>query len=261
MMRRTTRRGLRSRRAAVSGFTLIEALAATALMGVVLGALATIAGQWLPNWNRGIARVQRSELVSIAVNRLVADLGASEFVPPNRDTKVPLFEGTESAVTLVRSVIGPNLRPGLEIVRIAETSEGGGTVLVRSTTPFAPLAPNVTSVRQIAFGNPVALLRDPYRVAFAYAGRDGSWKTTWQNASELPAAIRMTILDAVSRRTLSISTTALVHVQIPAACASAKNKTNCVAQPADENEGQGNNPPQPAPPVQRSALPVAGRVS
>ncbi len=69
----------------------------------------------------------------------------------------------------------------------------------------------------------------------------------------------MTIRDAVSQRTLSISTTALVHVEIPAACASAKNKTNCIAQP-DDNQGPDANPPKPVPPVQRSALPASGSV-
>src|SRR5471032_758800 len=93
----------------IAGFTLLEALVATALMGVILAALASITAQWLPNWNRGIARAQRSELVSIALNRLVADLEASEFISPNRDTKAPLFDGSELSVTLVRSALGPNL--------------------------------------------------------------------------------------------------------------------------------------------------------
>ena len=44
-----------------AGFTLIEAVVALALMGVILGALATITAQWLPNWNRGIARAQAHE--------------------------------------------------------------------------------------------------------------------------------------------------------------------------------------------------------
>ena len=38
------------------GFTLIETLAALALTGLVLSALATLTAQWLPNWNRGFAR-------------------------------------------------------------------------------------------------------------------------------------------------------------------------------------------------------------
>ena len=119
MQQRIIRNG-RKKRDAVSGFTLIEALVAIALMGVILAALTSITSQWLPNWNRGIARAQRSELVSVALDRLIADIGASEFIPPNRDAKAPLFDGTEFSVTLVRSAIGPNTRPGLEIVRISQ---------------------------------------------------------------------------------------------------------------------------------------------
>ena len=103
------------------GFTLIEALAATVLMGMILAALATVTAQWLPNWDRGFARVQRSELLDLALERMIADLAAAEFVSPSRKTTQPLFEGAELSVTFVRSAFGPNVRGGLEIVRIAET--------------------------------------------------------------------------------------------------------------------------------------------
>jgi general secretion pathway protein J len=228
------------RRAATSGFTLIEALVATALMGVVLAALASITSQWLPNWNRGIARAQRGELVSIAMNRLIADLGESEFIPPNRDTQAPLFDGTEFSVTLVRSAIGPNTRPGLEIVRIAEINDKSGQVLIRSTKPFAP-GPGTISLRQSDFNSPVVLLRSPYQVSFAYAGRDGIWKTNWQNESQLPVVVRLTVRDATSGRTLTISTTALVHVELPAACVSGKGTDDCGRPGGDSN--QPNNDP------------------
>ena len=104
---------------ATAGFTLIEALLATALMGAILAALATITAQWLPNWNRGFARVQRAEHLSLGLERLVADLAAAEFVAAGRELPQPVFDGTELAVTFVRSALGPNARPGLEIVRIA----------------------------------------------------------------------------------------------------------------------------------------------
>ena len=116
---------LRTQREKCSGFTLIEALIAVALMGVILAALTSITSQWLPSWNRGIARAQRSELVRIALDQLIADLGVSEFITPNRDTKTPLFDGTEFSVTFVRTAIGPNARPGLEIVRIAAIPNKG----------------------------------------------------------------------------------------------------------------------------------------
>src|SRR6185437_13010620 len=86
-----------------AGFTLVEALVATLLMAVILGALATVTAQWLPNWNRGFARVQRTELVAIAVDRMVADISAAEFVLPNRKTDNPLFDGTELSIVFVRS--------------------------------------------------------------------------------------------------------------------------------------------------------------
>ena len=41
------------RRSRIAGFTLVEAMVATALMGMILAAIATVTAQWLPNWNRG----------------------------------------------------------------------------------------------------------------------------------------------------------------------------------------------------------------
>jgi general secretion pathway protein J len=229
---------LRRQREKCSGFTLIEALIAVALMGVILAALASITSQWLPSWNRGIARAQRSELVRIALDRLIADLGASEFITANRDIKTPLFDGTEFSVTFVRTAVGPNARPGLEVVRIAAIPNKGGPVLVRATKPFAPLTSNTTVLPDSDFANPIVLLRSPYLVSFAYAGRDRIWKMTWQNADQLPAAVRLTVRDATSGRTLTISTTALVHVELPAACAGPKTKDDCA-------NGQGQQPESP----------------
>jgi len=67
-----------SRRDGERGFTLIEAIIALALMGLVLSALASITAQWLPNWNRGIGRIQLGETIDIALQRISADLAAAE---------------------------------------------------------------------------------------------------------------------------------------------------------------------------------------
>src|SRR5258708_32905161 len=94
------------RRAGEGGFTLIETLVAMALMGLVLSALANITAQWLPNWNRGLDRIQRSELVGIALQRISADLAAAEYVSASRDARHPLFDGAELSRTFVRSALG-----------------------------------------------------------------------------------------------------------------------------------------------------------
>jgi general secretion pathway protein J len=199
-----------------AGFTLIEALVATALMGVILGALATLTAQWLPGWNRGAVRVERAEQAAIALDRLVADLAAAEYVTPNRLVKAPLFEGSEFGVTFVRSGFGPNVRGGLEIIRIAELVDSKGRALVRLRAPFAPLAIDNPALDAIAFADPVVLLRDPLRVHFSYAGRDGEWTSVWTNSGELPGAVLFLIRNVALNRTLAISTATRVHADMPA---------------------------------------------
>jgi general secretion pathway protein J len=227
-------------RSGTAGFTLIEALVATALMGVILAGLATITAQWLPNWNRGFVRVQRSELVGIALERIIADLAASEFIAPNRESKRPLFDGTELAVTFIRSAIGPNTRPGLEIVRIAESADRQGPVMVRARAPFAPL--DETATGQLNLTDPVVLLRAPYRLSFSYAGRDGAWKNTWQNADRLPTTIRLTVRDAATERTLAVSAATAVHVELPANCVAATVGRDCGVSAAPGSEGRQTEP-------------------
>jgi len=209
----------RRRRSAAAGFTLLEALIAVTLMGMVLAAIGAITAQWLPSWNRGFMRVQRSELFAVALNRLAADLSASEFVTPNREAKLPIFEGAASAVTLVRSAVGPNTEGGLEVVRIAEGTDRQGTALVRARTPFAPFGLGDVSADQLHFADPVVLLRAPFRVSFSYSSGDGSWSDTWHNAGQLPSAVRFLVRDSTTGRTLAVSSATVVHVELPADCA------------------------------------------
>jgi general secretion pathway protein J len=224
----------RGRRFDVAGFTLLEALIATTLMGVTLAAIGAITAQWLPSWNRGFLRVQRSELIAVTLDRLAADLAASEFITPNRGSKLPLFEGTASAVTLVRSAVGPNTEGGLEVVRIAESTDRQGIALVRWRTPFAPFGLGDVSANQLNFTDPVVLLRAPFRVSFSYSSGDGSWSDIWQNTGQLPAAVRFLVHDLTTGRTLAVSTATMVHVEAPADCAGAASQA-CGSQSSPAN--------------------------
>jgi general secretion pathway protein J len=202
------------RRRADAGFTLFEALVAMALMGLIVGALASVTAQWMPNWNRSHIRTQRNEKVAIALDRLVADLSAAEYVSPNRMKPVPLFRGDEFSIIFVRSAVGPNSRPGLEIVRIAETVDKSGPALVRTRAPFVPLPTGDLSVDPIPFADPVVLLRAPYHIAFEYAGPDGVWGNAWPSG-DLPAAIRFDIRDAEGRALVSTATKVHIEMRAP----------------------------------------------
>jgi general secretion pathway protein J len=199
-----------------AGFTLIEALVALALTGLLLSALATLTAQWLPNWNRGLDRIQNNELVAIAMQRIAADLSAAEYVPPGREHKKPLFDGAALSVTFVRTALGPNAGIGLDIVRIGETTDRGHLVTIRTRAPFVPVPPGVSPSEQIHGGDPVLLLRAPLRLSFAYTGPDRIFRDDWHDQDKLPAAVMLTLREATSERVLSVSTVTPVHVDAPA---------------------------------------------
>jgi general secretion pathway protein J len=242
-----------------SGFTLIETLIALALMGLILSALANLTARWLPNWNRGLERIQRSELIGIALQRISADLAAAEFVPANRDQRRPLFDGSELSVTFVRTALGPNVGPGLDIVHLGETSDQQGFATVRSRTPFQPLPVGSSLSEQLQFAEPVLLLRAPFRLSFAYAGEDRVWKGSWHDAERLPAAIKLTVRDAASERILSISTVTPVHVQSSALGDCTPPNGNCDGKQANLNGPQAGSQANPQGNPQQTGSAVTGR--
>src|SRR5262245_32951058 len=224
-------------RQADAGFTMFEALVAIALMGLIMGALATVTAQWLPNWTRGLVQVQRNEQVAVALVRLAADLTAAEFVAPNRLKNGPLFAGAESAVTFVRRALGPNSRGGLEIVQIVETNDGRGPVLVRRQAPFVLLPTGDLSLDPIPFADPTVLLRAPYRIAFAYAGPDGRWTSNWRNPGALPTVVRFDVRDA--ERRLVISSGTRIHPDLGAPRPEPVNGADSDAAQAPPNNAAG----------------------
>ena len=206
-----------------AGFTLLEALVATALMGLILAALATITAQWLPNWNRGVVGVQRDDQIALGLDRLSADLAAAQFIPINGATQTPFFDGTNRSVTFVRTAIGPNQSPGLHFVRFAEVDSKEGPILVRTQARFVP-----DDRIKPAFTDPVVLLRAPYRLSFSYAAADRVWQPEWRQHIQLPQSIKMTVRDANTQQTLPISTATLIHASVPVACISANSYAECL---------------------------------
>lgn len=207
------------------GFTLIEMLVALLLLALVVGSLASISAEWLPNWKRGLVRARSSERIAIALDRLVSDLSAAQYVSMSRQKRLPLFQGDERSVTFVRSAIGPNDSHGLEIVRIAVITDSRGPALVRMRAPFTPRADEDLSIERIAFVDPVVLLRSPLHITFGFAGYDGKWVKNWRNSGILPTAVRFVVQNEDAGRTTLISTAARIHVDTMAPQAEPVNET------------------------------------
>ncbi len=232
------------------GFTLLEALVAVALMSMLLATLATVTAQWMPSWKAGFDRVQRADLLGLGLDRIAADLAAAEFVSLAGENAPPYFEGTPTSVTFVRSAIGPNALAGLEFVRLSETDDARGRVLVRTRVPFEPVTAEALDDGTLEFTNPVPLVRPPFHISFAFAGGDRIWQETWHDV-KLPNAVRVTVRNAVTDQILPVSTATLLNVNAPAACV-LSGVTACGGQ----NDGAAipNRPettqPVPGPPPQ-----------
>lgn len=201
-----------------AGFTLIEALVATLLMGFILAALATITGQWVPSWNRGLAALQRTQFAAEGLDRLVNDLAETEFITVGPANSPLLFDGSALSVVFVRSRLAPNGGPGIEVVRLAETDSDGNPALVRSTAtvPFGSV--QSVDVADLTFSDPVVVIRAPYRVSFSYAGTDRVWQDDWHAQRDLPRAIRVQVRDNTTSELLAVTTSTLIHAELAARC-------------------------------------------
>jgi general secretion pathway protein J len=214
-----------------AGFSMIEALAAVALTATIVMALSAVASQWLPNWRRGFAVLQQSDLLAVALERMSEDLSAAEYVTPASDARAALFEGDASSVIFVRSAIGPDSYPHLEVVRFADAKEAGGAAMTRTRAAFAPFAAG-GGVRSFAFGDQVPLVRAPLRVLFAYAGPDRVWLDSWKGRPGPPDAVRISVRDASAGGALAASTAVRVKVTAPAAPKQEAQAASGAASPA-----------------------------
>jgi general secretion pathway protein J len=211
-----------------AGFTLVEMLAATLLMGIILATLATITAQWLPNWNRDVTKLQREKILATGLDRLTADLAAAEFISVSPGNAPPIFDGDAISVTFVRTTLEPNAGLGIQVVRIAETSDDAGrSTLVRSTAPLPMGATQDVDADALDFTNPVAVISSPYRVSFSYAGPDREWQDDWHSHPVLPRAIRIQIRDNATSALLAATTSTLIHAELPASCAWTGVVSNC----------------------------------
>jgi general secretion pathway protein J len=210
-----------------AGFTLVEALVATLLMSLILAALATVTAQWLPNWNHGLVVLQRTELAAEGLDRVTDDLADAEFITAGHGNEPPFFDGSELSVVFVRTKLAPNAGPGIEVVRLAETSSDNGPALVRSTATLPTGLGGSADASSLEFTDPVVVIHGPYRVSFSYAGPDRLWRDNWHGEPELPRAVRIQVWDNATSELLAASTSTLIHAELAARCTWAVGGANC----------------------------------
>lgn len=210
-----------------AGFTLVEAVISTLLMSIILASLGAITAQWLSSWNGGFTQLQRDRLLAADLDRLTDDLAAAQFISLGPGNSAPLFNGDDSSVTFIRTTLAPNAAAGLQVVRIAETSDETGVALLRSTAALPVGTVQAADIDTLSFVNAVVVMPSPYRVSFSYAGLDRLWRDSWQNQLVLPRAVRIQVRDNATWALLAATTSTLVYTELPASCTWTGIATNC----------------------------------
>lgn len=211
-----------------AGFSLVEGLAALALTGLTMAGVASLTAQWIPGWNRGVHKVQQADLFGVALERIVSDISAAQFITPEASSNAPFFDGAANALTFVRPSLNPSELPGLEVVRFKPFADERGAGLLRQRARFTPLPPSVTPGAELAFTESVVVLRTDAAFSFSYAGRDGVWRQRWADSKALPRRVRIDVVDRAAGAVLPVSTTALVRVNVPPRCAVATSYRQCI---------------------------------
>jgi general secretion pathway protein J len=194
-----------------AGFTLLEMMLALALTGVMVSAIAVFAGQWMTSWRAGFAQLQATDLLSLGLERLSADISAAQYGGVNSGQEPTLFLGDAKSLIFIRRSPAPDTLGRLEVVRIAQTSDARGAALIRSRAPYFPLAPG-TPVVGLRFADPVAIVRAPFVISFAYADAGRVWRDSWGLEKALPAAVRVTVRTVGRAEVVSASTAITLHV-------------------------------------------------
>ncbi len=207
------------------GFTLIEALVALAIGGLVIATLATVTGQWLRGWGRGLGTLQRAGTLVSSLDRVGADLAAARYVPAGPTGRDILFAGSDAAVTFVRRTLPVEVPAGLEMVRLGPQPGSTDVTVERTRAPYRQ-AQGQGPINDPA---PVVLLRAPYRLAFAYAGDDGRWTDAWRGLASLPRRVRVTLVDRSTGRDALAPIVVALRVGAPATCAAAGSARACAA--------------------------------
>ena len=148
------------------GFTLLEALAAVAVMAAILAGLAAVAGQWLPHWRHGFMALQNADLIGLGLDRIGEDVASAEYARLDAGPGAPLFRGEPNSVVFARQEIGPGPAARLEIVRIGATATAAAT---KSSAPMRASLP--ASPARVPRCGDAAAAAVPPRLRLCRAGR------------------------------------------------------------------------------------------
>lgn len=215
-----------------SGFTLLEVLLATTVLGVVMAMLSLSLSATL----RVVEATEKQEevyyLAQTAMRRITEDLAAAVATAEGTfvGQKDELRERRADSLTFTSQahlVLNPEKqKPGMAIIRyqiLKDPDDERKLKLLRSDTPVLPGVDSTKGVSKDEVAEPAFLLADMLRsVKWSYFNRDGQEFDSWQRqpdsgeeeeVGELPVAVHCTLefwIDPDKEISQSFSTRVLV---------------------------------------------------
>jgi general secretion pathway protein J len=176
------------------GFSLMEVLAALALLTIVLLGVYSGISTATRIVRSGDTAIQRMDEIRSAQNFLRAELAQALVVPfdQNDDGDPIVFSGDDHTLRFVAPLPGylSRLGPQLQTVSLFDDGTSGYRLEVR----LALLPPDGSDPQPL--GEPEVLLRGIRKGTFAYRGMDeqnrpGDWSDTWSDGRRTPSLVRV----------------------------------------------------------------------
>ena len=176
------------------GFSLMEVLAALALLTIVLLGVYSGISTATRIVRSGDAAIERMDEIRSAQNFLRGELAQALVVPFDQtDEGDPIvFAGDDHTLRFVAPLPGylSRLGPQLQTVSLVEDGRSGYRLEVR----LALLPPDGSDPQPL--GEPEVLLRGIAKGAFAYRGvddqnRPGDWQGEWSDGRRTPSLVRL----------------------------------------------------------------------
>lgn len=170
-----------------AGFSLLEVLAALALLAILL--LVVYSGVRMASLSvqRGSATIDRLDEVRGAREFLRREISEAVALPwvLDRKGKPVVFEGTRESIRFVAPLPGYLGKTGMQVVNVRiiddEASQGQ-----RIEVHFVPLPTSASGLPDMA---PEPLIAGLHGLRFRFAGSDGVWKDRWDERASLPVQV------------------------------------------------------------------------
>ena len=202
-----------------SGFTLLETILALALTALVVGMLATIARQWLMNWNTGRRHMETMEMTTLAGLRIANDVGHAIHVSINVPQNSASFVGTTDQIFVVKEPEAKEQTEHLIVVNYQSSKDFGIIRRVAVLNSSKPLDAQ-------RYGDSVFLLPATFSMTLSYRDLSSRQTNLWQDQT-LPAGVMLKIMN--ESRMFERSIPIQIYSALPAKCSTIKTYRDCLA--------------------------------